>query len=102
VAPPQPVRERSFLTAAGNLFARTLDRRRAAERMFANFFNDQRRAIGEPVNGQPLWEWLRAFGAVPRSDVDALARMHADFSEGRRVDLVELHNRLHQLRKQLA
>jgi hypothetical protein len=101
-SPPQPMRERSFLTAAGNLLARKVDRRRAAERMFANFFNDQRRAIGEPVNGEPLWEWLRAFGAVPRSDVDALARMHADLAAGRRVDLVELHNRLHQLRKQLA
>ncbi|HEU4517139.1 MAG TPA: hypothetical protein VFR77_07540, partial [Steroidobacteraceae bacterium] len=101
-APPQPMRERTFLAAAGNLFARTVDRRRAAERMFANFFNDQRRAIGEPVNGQPLWDWLRAFGAVPKPDIDRLARIHADVAAGKRVDLLELHNRLHQLRKQLA
>lgn len=101
-APPQPMRERTFLAAAGNLFARTVDRRRAAERMFANFFNDQRRAIGEPVNGQPLWDWLRGFGAVPKPDIDRLARIHADVAAGKRVDLLELHNRLHQLRKQLA
>jgi hypothetical protein len=101
-AHPPPVRERTFLAAAGNLFARAVDRRRAAQRMFANFFNDQRRAIGEPIDGQPLWEWLRGFGAVPRADVDRLEQLHADLAAGRRVDLVELHNRLLQLRKQLA
>ncbi len=101
-ARPEPARERAFLAAAGNLFARSVDRRQAAQRMFANFFNDLRRAIGEPANGEPLWEWMRGFGAAPGSDVDRLARMHADLAAGRRIDLVELHNRLHQLRKQLA
>jgi hypothetical protein len=101
-ARPEPVRERAFLAAAGNLFARTVNRRRAAERMLANFFNDQRRAIGEPVNGQPLWAWLRGFAAVPRPEIERLERMHAALAAGKRVDLVELHNLLHQLRKQLA
>jgi hypothetical protein len=101
-ARPEPVRERAFLVAGGNLFARAVSRRQVAERLFVNFFNDQRRAIGEPVNGQPLWSWLRGFGAVPRAEIDRLEQMHEALAEGKRLDLVELHNRLNQLRKQLA
>lgn len=101
-ARPEPVREHAFLAAAGNLLARSVDRRQAARRMFANFFNDLRRSIGEPANDEPPWEWLRGFGAVPGADVDRLARMHADLAAGRRIDLVELHNRLLQLRKKIA
>ena len=96
-----PVRERAFVNATGNLFARVLDRRRVARRLFANFFNEYRQALGEERNGEPLWEWLRANGAVQPQGVERLEQLHARVAAGRRVDLVDLHNRLQQLRKQI-
>lgn len=96
-----PVRERAFVTATGNLFARVLDRRRVARRLFANFFNDYRRLLGLRQDGEPLWPWLRANGAVAASLVDRLEALHARVAAGRRVNLIELHNRLQELRKQI-
>lgn len=101
-ARPAPVRERGFIEATGNFFARVLGRKRAAERLFTNFFNDCRRAIGEPEDGEPLWGWVRGFGAVPREEIERLEALHARVEAGRRVNLVDLHNRLQHLRKQLA
>lgn len=101
-ARPAPVRERGFVEATGNFFARVLGRKGAADRLFVNFFNDCRRAIGEPEDGRPLWAWVRGFGAVPREEIERLEALHARVEAGRRVDLVDLHNRLQHLRKQLA
>lgn len=99
---PAPVRERAFVQAVGNFFARVLGRKGAAERLFANFFNDCRRAAGEPEDGAPAWAWIRSFGAVPREEIARVEALHARVAAGRRVDLVDLHNRLHHLRKQLT
>jgi hypothetical protein len=96
------VRERGFVQATGSFFARVLGRKRTAERLFANFFNDCRRAAGEPEDGGPAWDWIRSFGAVPRAEIARLETLHARVAAGRRVDLVDLHNRLHHLRKQLT
>ena len=101
-ARPAAVRERGFVQATGNFFARALGRRRTAERLFENFFNECRQAAGEPEDGSPSWGWIRSFGAVPREEIERLEKLHARVAAGRRVDLVDLHNRLHHLRKQLT
>ena len=100
VARPPPVRERGFIDATGNFFARVIGKRGAARRLFANFFNDCRRALGEPQDGRPLWAWI--VGAIPREDIDRLEGLYARVEEGKRVNLVDLHNRLQHIRKQLA
>lgn len=102
VARPPPVRERGFIDATGNFFARVIGRKGAARRLFANFFNDCRRALGEPQDGRPLWAWIRGFGAIPREDIDRLEALYARVEEGKRINLVDLHNRLQHIRKQLA
>jgi len=103
-ARPAPVREGAFIDATGHLFARIAGRRRAAERMFASFFGDlaRARARGEPPGQAHPWGWIRAGGAVPAAEVDRLEALHRRVAAGRRVDLVDLHNRLQQIRKQLA
>ena len=99
---PAAVREQGFVQATGNFFARVLGRQGAAERLFANFFNDCRRATGEPEDGRPAWDWVRAFGAVPREEIQRLETLYGRVESGKRVNLVDLHNRLQHLRKQLA
>ncbi len=101
-ARPAPVRERSFVDSTGNFFARVLDRRLVARRMFANFFNDWRRSLGFPPDGEPLWEWMRGSGAVPLGGLERIEAIYARVESGKRVNLIELHNRLQQLRKQLT
>jgi hypothetical protein len=96
------VREQALVSATGNYFARVVGRRRSAERMFANFFNDLRRALGEDPDGKPLWSWMHAHGAAPEADIGRLEALYARVAAGRRVDLVDLHNRLQRIRKQLA
>ena len=101
-ARPPPVRERGFIDATGNFFARVIGRKGAARRLLANFFNDCRRALGEPQDGRPLWAWMRGFGAIPRDEIDRLEALYARVEEGKRINLVDLHNRLQHIRKQLA
>lgn len=100
--PPAPVRERAFLAATGQFFARVVDRRLLAKRLFANFFNEYRRGFGQPADGEPLWQWMRSFGSIPQSELDRIEELHARVAAGRRVDILDLHNRLQQLRKQLT
>lgn len=101
-ARPAPVREEALVNAAGHLFARVVGRRRAAERMFAAFFGDLARARGGLPGEAHPWGWIRAGGMVSVADVDRLEALHRRVAAGRRVDLVDLHNRLQQIRKQLA
>ncbi|MEX1994455.1 MAG: DUF4350 domain-containing protein [Steroidobacteraceae bacterium] len=95
------MRERTFATATGNLFARVLDRRGVAERLFANFFNEYRQLLGRVRNGEPLWDWLHANSALPSHSVRQLEALHARVAAGKRVNLIDLHNRLQHLRKQI-
>jgi hypothetical protein len=101
-ARPPPVREQDFVHRTGGFFARAVGRRQAAERMFANFFDDLRRVLGQLPHGRARWDWMRATGGIAAGDVARLEELHARVAAGRRVDLVELHNLLQQLRKQLA
>ena len=100
-AAPAPVREQSFMTATGNFFARVVDKRRIARRMMANFFNEFRRSLGLPADGKPLWPWMRGIATLEPGVLERVEALHARIAAGKRVNLVELHNRLQQLRKQL-
>ncbi len=100
-AAPAPAREQAFMAATGNFFARVIDRRRIARRMLANFFNELRRSLGLPVDGEPLWPWMRGIATLEPGLLERVEALHARVAAGRRVDLIELHNRLQQLRKQL-
>lgn len=100
-AAPAPVREQAFMTATGNFFARVIDHRRIARRMLENFFNELRRSLGMPVDGEPLWAWMRGIATLEPGLLARVEALHARVISGRRVNLIELHNRLQQLRKQL-
>lgn len=91
-----PVREQAFLAATGNFFARVLDRRLTAARLFSNFFA----GLGGRA-GEAPWPRLRGVATVEPALLARVEAQHRRVVAGRRVDLVELHNNLHQLWKQL-
>ncbi len=97
-AGPATVREQTFLTAIGNFFARTLDRRRVAARLFENFFAELH---GEAVAAGDPWRRIRGVATVEPALLARVEAAHRRLAAGRRVDLVDLHNHLRQLRKQL-
>jgi hypothetical protein len=98
---PGPVREQAFMAANGNFFARVIDRKRIARRMMANFFNEFRRSLGLPVDGRPLWPWMRGIATLEPGLLERVEALHVRVAAGKRVSLIELHNRLQQMRKQL-
>ncbi len=102
VARPPPVRERGFIDATSNFFARVIGRRGAARRRFASFFNDCRRALGRPQDETAAVGLDPRFWRNTAGDIDRLEGLYARVEEGKRVNLVDLHNRLQHVRKQLA
>jgi len=95
------LREGSFVRSIGNLLARALPAGAVGERMCAHLFDDIRRKLGWPANGEPVWEWFRTLSGLPPGEVALLADLHARLDAGRRVDLVRLQNLILSIRKQL-
>lgn len=96
-----PVDITGFVRATGGFMARVLRPAIVGQQLFANFFNDTRTRMGLPPNGEPVWDWLNAQGAVSPQDVERLQHLHAKIQHGRRVDLLRLHNLLVRVRTAL-
>lgn len=94
-------REIGFIRSIGHFFARTLAARTVAERLFAHLFNDIRRNLGWPANGEPVWPWLHGLSVAPSAEVLALEQLHARLASGRKVDLGRLQNLILHIRKQV-
>jgi hypothetical protein len=105
-APPASARvvprQGDFVAAVGGLLARRLDRREAASLLLQEWFAEVRHARGIPAGSEPPWAALRAMPALSPRLVDELRSHHERIGQGRRVDLVNLHNLLQQARKASA
>jgi hypothetical protein len=96
-----PVDITGFVRSTGGFLARVLKPGAAAQRLFANFFNEVRRRSGLPQNGAPVWDWLATQSVIPAGDVESLTAMHVQALRGEKVDLVTLHNLLATTQKNL-
>jgi hypothetical protein len=96
-----PLDVTSFVRATGGFMARVLRPAAAAQRLFANFFNEIRGRLGLALDGDPLWEWLSGQATIPPADLDRLQELHRRAVQRRRIDLVELHNLIARIRAQL-
>jgi hypothetical protein len=98
----QPVDVTSFVRASGGFMARVLRPAVAGQQLFVNFFNDVRRRVGLPPNGEPVWDWMNAQRALPAPDLDRLHDLHDKVMRGRRVDLPVLQTLLVRARATLS
>ena len=98
----QPVDITSFVRASGGFMARVLRPAVAGQQLFVNFFNDVRRRVGLPPNGEPVWDWMNAQRALPAPDLDRLHDLHDKVMRGRRVDLPVLQTLLVRARAALS
>lgn len=94
-------REIGFIRSIGNFFARTLTARTVAERLYAHLFNDIRRNLGWPTNGEPVWSWLRGLSVVPAAEIVALEQIHGRLVSGHNVNLGQLQNLILYIRMQV-
>jgi hypothetical protein len=100
--PPQPAPgEGTLLRATGGFLARVLRPVDAGRRIFELFFNDLRRHLGEPQNGEPLWGWLERRPQLSSADLAALRSMHVRLAAGRSVDLKNLHSHILRVQEQI-
>lgn len=97
-----PLDDTSMLRVTGGFLAHVLRPADAARRLFAVFFNDLRRRLGLPENGEPLWDWLAGHSRVDGERLAQLRGLHARAAEGRRVDLIRLQNSLLDLTGRLS
>lgn len=92
--------ERALVQASGGFLARTLRPVDAGRRLLELFFNDLRRHLGEPQNGEPLWDWLSRRPQVAAADVAALRELHRQLELGRRIDLKRLQTLTFRIQEQ--
>lgn len=101
-APAAVPGEAALVRATGGFLARVLRPAQAARRMLELFFNDLRRRLGEPQNGEPLWQWLERRPQLAASDVEALRTTHTRAAAGRRVDLGKLQALILRIQEQVT
>jgi hypothetical protein len=97
----QPVDITSFVKASGGFLARVLRPASAAQRLFANFFDDVARHTGRGADAGSIWEWLRTRTAIAPQELSQLSELHARAVAGRRVDPARVQTLLAQVRERL-
>jgi hypothetical protein len=101
-SPWRPVDESALIDASGRFFSVAVTPLEAARRLFENFFDQLRRRLALPENGEPLWDWLDAQAGFSERDRRLLRDFYTRVYAGERVDLTRLHNLLSELRGRLA
>ncbi len=96
------VRGRDHVSAIGRFFARCLGRQNSAALIVTHFFNDVRRRINMPRNGEPVWNELGDFPRVSPDDVEKLKKFSDAIDNRKRVNLVLLHNLTRKIRDDMA
>ena len=92
-------RQSDFLDATGGFISRHLTPANAGLLMYRLWFNDVRRHMGLATNGEPVWRELDAPTLIDRRLLAKLQRMYSMLTNGRRVNLVDLHNSIRKARK---
>jgi hypothetical protein len=98
----QPVDVTTFIKVTGSFFAGSLTVASIGQRLFENFFNRIRRQLALSEDGQPVWDWLGAQASIAHHELRDLQHLYADAQAGKRVDLMQLQNRLNSLMRHLA
>jgi hypothetical protein len=98
----RPVDETALIDASGRFFSVAVAPLEAARRLFENFFDQLRRRLALPENGEPLWDWLDAQAGFSEHERTLLHDFYARVYAGERVDLARLHNLLSELKGKLA
>jgi hypothetical protein len=94
----QPVDITAFVRSTGGFLARVVRPAAVAQQLFAHFFSEVQGRNGEP-HAPPDWQALESHAAVSPTDIRQLQDLYRRTRQGRRVDLLRLHNLLTRVRR---
>jgi hypothetical protein len=97
-----PLQQADFLHAVGSFISNHASRSEAGLWMYRSWFNDVRRHMHLPVNGDPVWDELAAFRTLDPALLDRLRRQHRKLVDGRKLDPVDVHNTIYLARKAIG
>jgi hypothetical protein len=95
--PVRPIDDTAMLEASAGFLANILSPAAAGRRLLEQFFNQLRRRLAQPEDGQPVWDWLEAHARVRTKDLAELKQLYARAQSDRRLNLVRLQSLLTQL-----
>jgi hypothetical protein len=98
----RPVDETALVEASGRFYSAAVAPLEAAQRLFENFFNRQRRRLHLPENGAPLWDWLRTQGRLSEPQCAQLENFFEKVQAGKRVKLTQLQRLLAEIQGTIA
>ena len=99
---PEPPRLAAHVRSVRDTLARRLTPAAVGDRLLWHFFNDVRRRRHLPVNGEPVWDELARNARIEPERLAALRRSAERLTRRRRVNLIQLNNQIHHIRKRLA
>ncbi len=98
----QMPRQSDLVRAIGGFMARKLAPASAGRMMIEGWLAEMHMSGRISTTSQSAWQELAAMPLVDRDVLAEVNTAHAQLSEGRKVDLAELHNHLQKLRRTLA
>jgi hypothetical protein len=99
---PAAPREAELVRTTGLFLARVLQPAAAARRMLERFLGRLAASVDGELASQRLWDWLENHPRLTRAEVLQLRQWHAAAGADRRVPLIQLHNLIVRIERQLA
>ncbi len=101
-ADAEPLQQSDFLHAVGSFISNHASKTEAGLWLYRSWFNDVRRHLHLPANGQPVWDELSTVRTLDPALLGKLRRQYSRLSDGRRLDLVDVHNTIYLARKAIG
>ncbi len=96
------LRQTDFVQAVGGFISNNSSKTDAGLWLFRSWFNDVRRHLHLPTNGEPVWSELDGLRTLDPKLLGRLKRQHARLSTGRALDLVDIHNTINRARQAIG
>ena len=94
-----PIRQSDFVEAVGGFVCRHTSRATVGLQIYRAWFNELRRQMGLPTNGEPVWNEIEHLATVDKRLAGELRRQYRLLESNRNVDLVTVHNTIYEAKR---
>ena len=98
----KPPRQTDFVEATAGFINRRMSKSAVGLWMYRSWFNDLRRHMHLKLNGEPVWQELAALTTLDKRLLGKLDRQYERLVNEQDVNLIELHNTIHEARKAIG
>jgi hypothetical protein len=97
-----PLRQTDFVEAFGAFISNHSKKGDTGLWLFRSWFNDVRRHLHLPLNGEPVWNELDGLRTLDPRLLAKLKRQHDKLSGGAKLDPLDVYNTIHHARKAIG